>query len=125
MPKPILIAVDDEEAILRLLHRGLCARHDVTAVSSSEEAARLVRARDFDFALLDLMMPVIGGIELAELIARERPHLLPRVAFMTGTATSDQIDVADRRVPVLSKPFSMADLEALLERRAPELLSPA
>jgi PAS domain S-box-containing protein len=114
-----ILIVDDEEAILRILHRSLAETHDVVVVSSGMEASEHLHSGDFDLVLLDVMMPVIGGLELCELIGRDRPGLLGKVVLMTGSIASEQVTIGGATIPVLSKPFSMKDIEALLERYRP------
>ena len=55
--------------------------------------------------LTDVIMPEMGGPELARLLARERPGL--RVLFMSGYADGalGSLDEDDRRERLLAKPF--------------------
>jgi CheY-like chemotaxis protein len=63
-PKKILV-VDDEESIRLLIRRLLEAVPAVvTLADGPEEADRLLAAGAYDLVLLDLLMPVEGGIQL-------------------------------------------------------------
>jgi len=68
------------------------------------------RRGDIDLVLTDLVMPGIGGHELASELSTRHPHL--HFLFMSGYTE----DTAERRAillqgnPFLQKPFSVADL---------------
>jgi PAS domain S-box-containing protein len=114
-----ILVVDDEEALLRLVERGLGRDHDVAAVGSCAEAARHLREGEFDLILLDVRMPDGGGLGLCELIRRERPQLLSQVVLMTGGVSNREFDLAGLDLPILCKPFSLSALEPLLARPRP------
>jgi CheY-like chemotaxis protein len=64
-------------------------------------------------ALIDYAMPGMTGAEAAR-AARELYPDLP-ILFVTGYAESEQLEAAlGRDVPVLRKPFTLAELEAAL-----------
>jgi FixJ family two-component response regulator len=64
----------------------------------------------------NLRMPGMSGTNLyRELIAKD-PALARRFVFITGDKSSVVIEDALRDVPVLEKPFTAADLNAVLER---------
>ena len=101
---------------MRLLGRMLSRDHEVTALSSGHDAFEHLAQGQFDLILLDLMMPVMGGIELCQHIQRSRPDLLPKVVLMTGgipRETTEQ-SISGVNVPILAKPFSLNDIQALL-----------
>jgi two-component system cell cycle sensor histidine kinase/response regulator CckA len=68
-------------------------------------------------AVSDLVMPSMGGIELAREARKIRPDL--PFAFMTGYADSEVLgDLTrhDPRSPVLEKPFTIDDLLRAIDR---------
>jgi len=66
--------------------------------------------------LLDYAMPGMHGADVAR-IARERDPSLP-IVFVTGYAVSDQLEAAlGPDVSVLRKPFTVAQLAALVEEQ--------
>jgi CheY-like chemotaxis protein len=115
-PRSRILVVDDEEAIRRILARALGADHDVVAVGSAADAWQRLHEGSFDLLLVDVMMPIEGGVELAERLARERPEVLRQLVFMTGGAAGDTIDVGGVSCPVLHKPFELDQIEAMLRR---------
>jgi YesN/AraC family two-component response regulator len=53
-----------------------------TRASTGEEALEIARKRRFDIVLSDVVMPGMGGIKLAEALARKQPEL--PVVLATG-----------------------------------------
>ncbi len=83
----ILVAEDNEvnrEVISLQLKR---AGHEVSATVDGVAALELWRIKEFDLVILDLQMPLIGGIEVATAIRREEKRLkrkpIPLIA-LTG-----------------------------------------
>src|SRR5689334_18519486 len=80
-----ILVVDDEPAVLKLcetiLRRG---GHEPLAATGAAEALKLLqdKADVIDFALLDVIMPVMNGIELAGRIRQKKPQL--QVVLMSG-----------------------------------------
>jgi PAS domain S-box-containing protein len=114
-----VLVVDDEPLIGRVVQRCLGREHDVRWVSSGLEALELLlgnRAR-FDVVFLDVMMPEMTGIEVCELLAKQKPELLGRVVFLTGGAFTAEARAFLERVPnrQLLKPFEPRALRATAE----------
>ena len=112
-----ILLVDDEEPIRGFLKRGLemDGHTVVTAVDGSDGLDRLSETA-FDLMLTDIRMPLMDGIALALAAKRDYPDLT--ILLMTGFA--DQRERArglDAIVTdVLTKPFSLADLRATVNR---------
>jgi DNA-binding NtrC family response regulator len=67
--------------------------------------------------LTDLIMPRMGGLELARKVRSVRPDLL--IAFMTGYVDLDvmgEIAVDDPGAPILKKPFTFEELVTTVAR---------
>lgn len=73
-----LLLVDDDRLVLATLSDGLRqAGYDVVAASSGREAIDLTQHCDFDLVILDVRMPVMGGIDVARLLhERQTPPFL-------------------------------------------------
>lgn len=82
----ILLAEDnhDNQRLFSLYLSGAGAK--VTLADNGEQAVKKVRQENFDVVLMDMQMPVMGGIEAVSLI-REEGFTLPIVA-LTANATS-------------------------------------
>jgi DNA-binding NtrC family response regulator len=111
-----LIAEDEKNLGLVLQKELQRLGHQVTLVHDGEAALRAARESEFDVALLDIMMPVIGGIEvLRELRQQEQP---PEVLMMTGHATVETALQAMKlgAYDYLTKPCHIRELEAILNK---------
>ncbi len=112
----LLIAEDEKNLGLVLQKELQRLGHQVTLVHDGEMALRAARESEFDVALLDIMMPVIGGIEvLRELRQQEQP---PEVLMMTGHATVETALQAMKlgAYDYLTKPCHIRELEAILNK---------
>ena len=86
MSQPLTaLVIDDERPALDEL-TFLLGRDDrigeVLACDSATEALRLLQDRDVDLVLLDIQMPGLSGIDLAQVLARFR--VPPPVVFVTA-----------------------------------------
>ncbi|MCX5746842.1 MAG: ATP-binding protein [Proteobacteria bacterium] len=118
--KRVLI-VDDEPQILRVISRALQRDFDVNTINDPREALRRIEAGEtFDLVFCDLSMPYLTGMELYEAIIAIRPELGPRMVFISGDVTREDIRRFLARVPNerLEKPVSLANLRDLARRFA-------
>ncbi len=114
----ILIA-DDEEPLRGFVARGLqLDGHIVDAAADGAEALDMLMADcgRYDLLLTDIRMPMMDGIALALAAARERPDM--PILLMTGFADQRERarDLEALIRDVLTKPFSLADLRAVVRR---------
>ncbi len=117
-----LLLVDDDPVVLRSLARTLSPVYQVSAVLSVGEAQAEIRERNFDIILCDVMMPDGGAPALYAWLERERPTAAARTIFLTGGASSAGARefLAQSRQPVLTKPFSIAQLIEMSHQLPPE-----
>ena len=94
--------------------------HEVATVSDGEAALERATTERFDLILSDLRMPRAGGREFYEALTRRAPDVARRVAFSTGdTVRGDTLRFLEAQGrPILQKPFSLAELRALLREAA-------
>lgn len=82
MPYKILI-VDDEEQVRKLFKDLLVKeKHEVTCLSSAEEALDNLEKNSFDVMLLDIKLPGLTGVEALKLVKEKKPDLA--VIMITG-----------------------------------------
>jgi two-component system KDP operon response regulator KdpE len=68
MKKPVVLVVDDEPQILRVMRASLPIRgYEVLTVSSGEEALNQLSKQVPDLVILDLAMPEMSGLEVCRL----------------------------------------------------------
>lgn len=107
-----LLVVDDDPQIRRLLARNLTAEgFDVVLASHGEEALYQASLRDPQLVILDLAMPVMGGIEA---IKRLREWYGRPILILSATDEERQkIRALDLGADdYLTKPFSPGELVA-------------
>ncbi len=118
----------DDIAVTRRISAAMLARlgADVTTAENGQQALVALRAGDFALVLMDLRMPVMGGLEAARRIrageAGGSASDVPIVALTAHAAAgdSDQSLLAGMDAH-MTKPFTLADLRTTTERYAPEL----
>jgi signal transduction histidine kinase/CheY-like chemotaxis protein len=110
-----VLVVDDDPDVRELTVSMLEELgHRVVGAPGGSEALRLLDQQAPDLILLDYAMPEMNGAELAAAI-RQRGIAAP-IVFATGFSDSDAIRRALEREPfVLRKPYSLADLSAMLQ----------
>jgi len=92
---PLRVLVADDNATNRLVAETLCSLFDCTSQSVEDGAQAVAAARTgaFDLILMDIKMPVMGGVEATRLIrsGQDRAADLPIIAL---TANADPRDAA-------------------------------
>lgn len=115
-PIRVLIA-EDETHLGTILEQFMTARgFFVQVVRDGRTALERLRREPFDVALLDVVMPELDGLEVLRQI-RERPRP-PEIIVITGNGTIETAMAALRlgAYDVLSKPYRMAEIDALVRR---------
>jgi two-component system NtrC family sensor kinase len=113
-PRPQILVVDDENIIAQLIADVLSGEgYDVDTAPNGVAALEHVGRRAYDLILSDLRMPELDGLGLYRELEQRRPDLARRFVFITGTSehADYQAFIEDVTVPVLTKPFNMADLQ--------------
>ena len=115
-----ILLVEDQPEV-RSVAREALTRHGYSVIAAADAGDALtaaLRQPTIDLLLTDVVLPGMGGAELARRIQRDRAEL--PVLFMSGyTAGSiEQQKAVDPRLPLIQKPF---DAQALL-RKVRELL---
>ncbi len=114
-----LLLVDDDEVLRERLGRALRERgFEVTTAASGETAIGLARRDAPEFAVVDLRMPGISGIEVLDALRAIDPAT--RVLMLTGYGSIATAVEATRRgaVGYLSKPADADEVVAALTGRA-------
>jgi two-component system KDP operon response regulator KdpE len=116
----LILVVDDEAQIRRALERALVARgYEVDAAADGVEALDHAAVRPPDLIVLDLNMPVLGGLEVTRQIRGWSS--VPILVLSVREDESDKIAALDSGADdYLTKPFGVGELlarvRALLRR---------
>jgi len=100
--RPRILYVEDDEAIADMYRLGLDrSGYEVTIAPTGLRALQLLRERDFDLVLLDVMLPGMDGIEVLERI-RALPAVrhLP-VAVLSNSELGQSMHDRARRLGIL------------------------
>ena len=108
-----ILLVEDENTVRNVAARVLLNQgYAVHGACDGKEALELLDKLEgkVDLVLTDVVMPDMGGIELANLIAQKWPGL--KLAYMSGYAEGDKLQsgVPDFERSFLPKPFSAESL---------------
>lgn len=92
------------------------AGYQITECGDGAEALSLVGQTPFDVILTDLNMPNLGGRALGRALA-DLPGIKPKVVVFSGSGQGPLSEIAAElgAVATLSKPFSRAELLAVVE----------
>jgi PAS domain S-box-containing protein len=114
-----LLVVDDDPDVRGFLAESLeglgCT---VVSAASGTEGLRAIREWRPDLVLMDYAMPGMNGADVAREARKLHPGL--PIVFVTGYAESEQLEAAlGGDVPVLRKPFTLAQLASAVEENLP------
>ncbi|GBC92262.1 putative transcriptional regulatory protein pdtaR [bacterium HR15] len=111
------VLIADDEPVIRMDLRAMLESMGHTVVGEAdngETALQLARTLKPDLAIVDIMMPGMNGIELAQQLSKER---LAPVLILTAYSEPSMIEGADRAgaIAYLVKPFREADLAPAIQ----------
>jgi hypothetical protein len=94
--------------------------HRVTVADNGQLALEAMQQRQFDLVLMDMMMPVMDGLEATRRIrASETGQRIPIIAMTANAMESDRERCLEAGMDdYLSKPIKATELQAMLQRFA-------
>jgi DNA-binding response OmpR family regulator len=118
LPKPVVLAADDDQDILELVAFRLGrSGYDVLQARDGEEAWQISQEHKLDIAVLDVGMPKLDGLELTRrLRAQESTSRLPIILLTAWVQESDiEQGFAAGADDYIRKPFSPMELVARVQ----------
>jgi len=114
MMKTVLI-VDDDQSVLEVLEVMLSKNFRVITAKNGEEGVNLYAVYKPDVVLMDVMMPVMDGIEATRKIKEidENAKILAITAYASHKG-KDMMDAG--AIGVIEKPISRTKLIEIIER---------
>jgi DNA-binding response OmpR family regulator len=119
-----LLLIEDEPSVISLIQRSLSVSgYEITVAMDGKSGLQMASQHVFDIIILDLMLPVINGMEVCRKIRRSgaaTPILMLTALGTTENIVSGLDAGAD---DYMTKPFKLAELEArirTLTRRGKE-----
>src|SRR5689334_5751839 len=123
MPKPRILVVDDDEAVLEFMRAKLGARFAVSGTTRPEQVLALARREPPQLILCDIEMPGMDGGDLsAALYAADELRDIP-VLFLTGLVSADELKARQGQLggrAAISKDAPIAELVARIESLLPQ-----
>jgi DNA-binding response OmpR family regulator len=111
-----VLVVDDDASINLLLQTRLRLRgHNVMSAANGREALDVIEARPIDLLLLDVSMPIMGGMEV---LTEVRLRRLDTAVVMTTAFGAEQIETEALQRGAddfLRKPFDSTELKRVLD----------
>lgn len=115
-----ILVVDDEAGIRHLLRSVLVdEQYDVTTAGTTLDALKKLQETSFDLAIVDLMLPDIDGLQLAEAIRMLDPRTPVILITAYGSPAFELMASHPAIFHYLHKPFSLDHLMALVDRCLP------
>ena len=112
-----ILVVDDEKGIREGCRRILASEgYGVDVAENGKMALEMVTGKPYDLILVDLMMPVMGGLELMEHVRQIDPGII--LVVITGFATVETAVDAMKHgaYDYIPKPFNPDQLMAVINR---------
>jgi DNA-binding response OmpR family regulator len=107
-----ILVVEDDETVRAALQAHLVrSGHDVRTAADGGAAVRAYAEDPVDLVLLDLMLPVLGGLEVTRRLRSMRPDL-PIIMVTARTQEHERVQGLQHGADdYVTKPFSMRELE--------------
>lgn len=112
-----VLAVDDNSSVLRFLAAAFRANGCIVSqAGAAEEALELLREGRFDLVVSDIKMPGLSGLDLLRAVKGRQPGT--PVVLITGAPSINSAVFGLRygAYDYLPKPFSVKEIQELLER---------
>ena len=108
-----ILAIDDDEKILRLIENALKANNFHVETRKNIEEINICNFTGFDLILLDVMMP-ISGLEICRSI---RPQIATPILFLTAKDFEEDLlkGIQAGADDYITKPFSIKELIARIQ----------
>ena len=119
--KPKILVVDNEESITRMIKLNLERTGQYEVITQNKGRLAIETARECmpDLIFLDVMMPDMGGDEIATLIQEDDKLKHIRIVFLTAIVTRDETANGKNEIGgfhFLAKPVSTEDLVHTIEK---------
>jgi DNA-binding response OmpR family regulator len=112
-----VLVVEDEPSVSQICLRTLSQEgFEVDITENGAEAQEMLKAKEYDICLIDIVVPVMNGKRLFRWIEEAKPELLTGVIFTTGDSinpdTRDFLEQVGK--PFLPKPFTLDELKIVV-----------
>jgi DNA-binding response OmpR family regulator len=108
-----LLLIEDEPSVISVIQRSLTASgHEITIAMDGQSGQQMALQHSFDIIILDLMIPVINGMEVCRRLRSKQ--LTTPILMLTALGTTENIvsGLDAGADDYMTKPFKLAELEA-------------
>ena len=108
-----LLLIEDEPSVISVIQRSLTASgHEITVAMDGQSGQQMALQHSFDIIILDLMIPVINGMEVCRRLRSKQ--LTTPILMLTALGTTENIvsGLDAGADDYMTKPFKLAELEA-------------
>lgn len=115
---PVILIVDDELDVGRILHRlmqELAPHYDIIATTDPADAIERIHGRTISLMITDVSMPTMNGIDLAAHVKGHTPETQVLLITAYPSRTLERQALHQGIEYFLPKPFVFADLEHIVE----------
>ncbi len=122
---PTILIVDDDAAIRGILYDLFSALYECHTASMAEEAFQYLEVERYDAIITDIAMPGLTGIELlkrVQLRDEETPVIL---ISGKGNEQDSESLLALGAFAYVTKPFTLDEMEQVVERAVTEKAAPS
>ena len=111
-----ILIIDDQLEICSVVKEMLSKIVDgkIETCTKGKDALNLIKTNNYDIVITDIAMPDLNGIEIVKYIKKSKP--VTQVIAMTGWNGFIDKDKENKPNYVLSKPFTMEDLESAISK---------
>jgi DNA-binding NtrC family response regulator len=120
MNKRKILIVDDELGVRKSLKMIFKDNYEVLEADNGQEALRILRERQPDIILLDIIMPHVSGAGVLKEIKNIDKHLPVIVISAIKDTAMGKEAVKLGAFSYLTKPFDVMELELLVQRALKE-----
>ncbi len=113
-----ILLVEDEENIAALI-RDIFEMYDkeILHAATAEQAKALLKKHPVHFAIMDISLPDMNGLDLFKEISPDYPQLDSRVLFMSGYQPDAKIEgfIQETNNRFIQKPFNLGEFRTMIE----------
>jgi len=114
--KSQIFIVDDEYNALQTMRLILEEQFDVTIAIDEYKAVDILRTKDFDVALVDLVMPHISGLEMLRRIKYTKPSTEVIMVTAYGSVSTAKQALKSGAFDYIQKPFDPKQLKKIIHK---------
>lgn len=114
--KNILITEDDEKMRMGLVEILKEEGYNVDSAENGQKGLEMINEKDYDVVLVDLIMPVMGGLELLRNIKQVKPWISVIIITAFGTVENAVEAIKAGASDYITKPFKIDEVQSKIKK---------